>query len=97
MLKIFNIDDSSSNSYNHLCQMKDNIKFGNENFERTLAGIGTSLILDLEKRSSWTHKEGFSMIYTEEICSFFDENKIIYENPANSYNCDKFSLLKYEM
>ena len=30
-----------------------------ENFDRTFAGIGLTNILDLEKRSSWTHKLKF--------------------------------------
>ena len=36
--------------------LKNNAMVQSENFERTLAGKGLTDVLDLEKRSSWTHK-----------------------------------------
>ncbi len=60
-----------------------------QNFERTLASIGSINILDLEKRSSWTHKLQFVLNFPSEATQFFEQNNILYKY-------DYFSLLKYE-
>ena len=61
-----------------------------ENFERTFAGIGLTNILDLEKRSSWTHKLKFRFKLPSELQHFFAENNIRGMSFAD------FTMLKYE-
>ena len=94
MIKIFNFDPSAV-EFLHLYGLKNSLELKNHNFERTLAGIGSTKILDLEKRSSWTHIHKCLVGFTNEINEFFDQNKIIYGKEDDGY--DKFSLLKYEI
>ena len=67
----------------------------NDNFERTLAGKGSTDILDLEKRSSWTYKSTFQ-IYTlpDEVLQFMEQNNILTHKDGTKYA--SFTLLKYE-
>ena len=66
-----------------------------ENFERTLAGKGLTDVLDLEKRSSWTHKSKF-YIHTlpNEVSQFMEQNNILTN--IDNMKDGPFSLLKYE-
>jgi len=93
MFKIFNIDPSAQ-EFLHLYGLKNSLELKSHNFERTLAGIGSIEVLDLEKRSSWTHKHKCLVGFTKEINEFFNQNKIIYGK--EEYGYDEFSLLKYE-
>ena len=63
-----------------------------ENFERTLAGIGLIDVLDLEKRSSWTHKSKFYLhTLPNEVCHFMEQNNILTYKDGMKYG--PFSLL----
>ena len=94
---------------------KNNPILQKQNFERTLASIGSKAsglsslmtsqsdmtrsfgsanILDLEKRSSWTHKLKFLLNLPSEAREFFEQNNILCEKDCIDY--DYFSLLKYE-
>ena len=66
-----------------------------ENFERTLACKGLTDVLDLKKRSSWTHKSKFH-IHTlpNEVSQFMEQNNILTH--INNIKYEPFSLLKYE-
>ena len=105
MLKIIKFNDltdsglcvkmnDSSHKYN-LYQLNKNPILQSQNFERTSVGKGTTSILDLENRSSWTHKFKFSIDLPTEALLFFKQNNILYE--YNNVMCDYFSLLKYEV
>ena len=93
MIKIFNINPSIV-EFQHLYEIKNSPKLESHYFERTLAGVGSIEVLNLEKRSSWKHKSKFLISLTKEMYEFFDKNKIIYEKD-DGY--DNFSLLKYEI
>lgn len=73
----------------------NNLMVQSENFERTLAGKGLKNVLDLEKRSSWTHKSKFH-IHTlpDEVLQFMEQNNILTYKNGMKYA--SFSLLKYE-
>lgn len=73
----------------------NNLMLQSENFERTLAGKGLKNVLDLEKRSSWTHKSKFH-IHTlpDEVLQFMEQNNILTYKDSMKYA--PFSLLKYE-
>ena len=75
--------------------LKNNAMVQSENFERTLAGKGLTNVLDLEKRSSWTHKSKFH-IHTlpNEVSQFMEQNNILTHIDNIKY--EPFSLLKYE-
>jgi len=92
MFKIFN---PSAVEFLHLYGLNNSIELKIHNFERTLEGIGSMKILDLEKHSSWTHIHKCLVKFTNEINEFFEQNKIIYGKEDDGY--DKFSLLKYEI
>ena len=94
MFKIFNIDPSSQ-EFQNLYGLKNSLELKSHNFERTLAVVDSTKILDLEKRSSWTGIHKCLSGFTNEINEFFDQNKIIYGK--EDYGYDKFSLLKYEI
>jgi hypothetical protein len=66
-----------------------------EHFERTLVGKGLTDVLDLEKRSSWTHKTKF-IIPTppNEVSQFMEQNNILTHKDDMKYA--PFSLIKYE-
>ena len=67
-----------------------------ENFTRTLARVDDSRIMDLEQRSSWTHKKTFN-IRSPEITEYF-RKKVAPRPNANEdhFNEGRFQLLKYE-
>ena len=100
MIKIIqlNVSDNYLHINNHYEQqykwhdLKNNPIIQSQNFERTLASIGSTNILDLEKRSSWTHKLQFVLNLPIEATQFFKQNNILCDK--NEY--DYFSLLKYE-
>ena len=87
-LQYFN-SDKTMNKFDWY-QLKNDPILESENFEKTLIGYGSTNFLDLEKRSSWTHKLKFYLTMPEEAIIFFEQNNISYEE-----NND-FSLLKYE-
>ena len=104
MLKIIKFNDltdsglcvkmnDSSHKYN-LYQLNKNPILQSQNFERTSVGKGTTSILDLENRSSWTHKFKFSIDLPTEALLFFKQNNILCGKDDISY--EYFSLLKYE-
>jgi hypothetical protein len=69
--------------------------FQSENFERTLAGNGLTDVLDLKKRSSWTHKSNFHLrIFPNEVSQFMEENNIL--TYKDDLRFSHFSLIKYE-
>ena len=74
----------------NLVELKNDKILEHENFERTFAGIGLTNILDLEKRSSWTHKLKFRFKLPSELQHFFAENNIRGMSFAD------FTMLKYE-
>ena len=83
--EIATLDLTSSPSLPALCPddcsselLKNNAMVQSENFERTLAGKGLTDVLDLEKRSSWTHKSKFH-IHTlpNEVSQFMKQNNIL--------------------
>ena len=83
-------------TYNcNLVELRKDKILEHENFERTFAGIGLTNILDLEKRSSWTHKSKFH-IHTlpNEVSQFMEQNNILTH--INNIKYEPFSLLKYE-
>ena len=104
MFKIIQLDVSNnylytrSNSNNHQLykwyDLKNEPILQSQNFERTLASIGSTNILNLEKRSSWTHKLKFLLNLPSEAREFFEQNNILCEKDCIDY--DYFSLLKYE-
>ena len=126
MFKIIQLDVSNnylytgSNSYNYQLykwyDLKNEPILQSQNFERTLASIGSKAsglsslmtsqsdmtksfgstnILDLEKRSSCTHKFKFILNLPCDVTQFFEQNNILYEK-NNGNCCDSFSLLKYK-
>ena len=101
---LFINNDEKITEYNWY-QLRHELILEKENFERTLIGFGSTNILDLEKRSSWTHKSKFHLNLPIEVLTFFNQNNIIYEkNPLNTIDennvlyekTNYFSLLKYE-
>ena len=104
MFKIIQLDVSekslcvcNSNNNNHQylkwIDLKNEEILKKENFERTLVGVSPlTNILDLEKRSSWSHKLKFLLELPNDIINYFEKNDIVFENN----NTDYFSLLKYE-
>ena len=80
---------SNTENYN-LSQLKNNQILQKNNFDRTLAGIGSKDILDLDKRSSWTHKFKFKLDLPVQSLEFFEQNNIVHNK------CEYFTLLKYE-
>lgn len=96
MIKIFNIDTtnlnlhfSNSKSYNWI-ELKNEPILEFQNFKRTFVTFDSKEILDLNKRSSFTHKDKFVLNISEEEKKFFDENNIFYEKD------NIFTLFKYE-
>ena len=78
-------------TYNcNLVELKNDKILEHENFERTFAGIGVNKILDLEKRSSWTHKLKFCFKLPSELQAFMNQNNI------RGMSFDNFTMLKYE-
>ena len=78
-------------TYNcNLVELRKDKILEHENFERTFAGIGLTNILDLEKRSSWTHKLKFRFKLPIELQEFFAKNNI------RGISFDDFTMLKYE-
>lgn len=105
MFKIIQFDATYNNLYlvNHYTEqyprydwyeLKDTKILESKNFEKTLAGIGSTEILDLEKRSSWTHKLKFCLDLPIEAIQFFDKNNILCGK--NDFCYELHSLLKYE-
>ena len=76
----------------NLVELKNDKILEHENFERTFAGIGLTNILDLEKRSSWTHKLKFRFKLPSELQEFMNRNNI--KSYSSLY--DNFTMLKYE-
>ena len=76
----------------NLVELKNDKILEHENFERTFAGIGLTTILDLEKRSSWTHKLKFDFKLPSELQEFMNKNNI--KSYSSLY--DNFTMLKYE-
>jgi len=93
MFKIIQLNDFSCPD--GLGLLTNNPLFKSENFERTLVGKGLTDVLDLEKRSSWTHKLTF-YIYTfpNEVSQFMEQNNILTYKDGMKYA--SFSLIKYE-
>ena len=78
-------------TYNcNLVELRKDKILEHENFERTFAGIGLTNILDLEKRSSWTHKLKFRFKLPSELQEFFAKNDI------RGISFGDFTMLKYE-
>lgn len=74
---------------------KNDSMFKIENFERTLVGKGSTDVLDLEKRSSWTHKSKFNLnMLPNEVLQFMEQNNILTCKDGMKYAL--FSLIKYE-
>lgn len=100
MIKIIqlNVSDNYLHINNHYEQqykwhdLKNNPIIQSQNFERTLASIGSRNILDLKKRSSWIHKLQFVLNFPSEATQFFEQNNILCDKNKDNY----FSLLKYE-
>ena len=100
MFKIIKFEPSSdvdfrsvnpNETYNcNLNELKKDKILEHENFDRTFAGIGLTNILDLEKRSSWTHKLKFHFKLPSELQHFFAENNI------RGISFADFTMLKYE-
>ena len=76
----------------NLVELKNDKILEHENFERTFAGIGLTNILDLEKRSSWTHKLKFRFKLPSELQEFMNRNNI--KSYSSLY--DNFTMLKYK-
>ena len=109
MFKIIKFDPSSLKLYSLIPKILDEKKHNfielktdkileHENFERTFAGIGLNKILDLEKRSSWTHKLKFRLEFPSEAHEFMKQNNI-FKYPSRGYmndEYDNFTMLKYE-
>ena len=109
MFKIIKFDPSSLKLYSLIPKILDENKHNfvelktdkileHENFERTFAGIGVNKILDLEKRSSWTHKLKFRLEFPSEAHEFMKLNNI-FKYPSKGYmndEYDNFTMLKYE-
>jgi len=93
MFKIIQLNDFSYPD--SLGLLTNNPLFKSENFERTLVGKGLTDVLDLEKRSSWTHKLTF-YIYTfpNEVSQFMEQNNILTYKDGMKYA--SFRLIKYE-
>jgi hypothetical protein len=93
MFKIIKLNDFSYPD--SLGLLKNDPMVQSENFERTLAGKGLTDVLDLEKRSSWTHKSTFHIhILPNEVWHFMEQNNILTYKDDTKYG--PFSLLKYE-
>ena len=109
MFKIIKFDPSSLKLYSlipkvldekehNFVELKTDKILEHENFERTFAGIGLNKILDLEKRSSWTHKLKFRLEFPTEAHEFMKQNNI-FKYPSRGYmndEYDNFTMLKYE-
>ncbi len=93
MFKIIKLNDFSYPDSLGLLTNEPMVK--SENFERTLAGKGLTDVLDLEKRSSWTHKSKF-ILHTlpNEVSQFMEQNNIL--TYKNGLKYEPFSLIKYE-
>jgi hypothetical protein len=74
----------------NLVELKNDKILEHENFERTFAGIGLTNILNLEKRSSWTHKLKFRFKLPSELQAFMNQNNI------RGMSFGDFTMLKYE-
>lgn len=93
MFKIIKLNNFSYPDSSGLLTIYPMVK--SENFERTLAGIGLTNVLDLEKRSSWTHKSTFDLhALPNEVWQFMEQNNILTYIDGMKYGL--FSLLKYE-
>jgi len=93
MFKIIKLNDFSYPDSLGLLTNDPMVK--SENFERTLAGKGLTDVLDLEKRSSWTHKSKFHLhTLPNEVLQFMEQNNILTHKDDMKYA--SFSLLKYE-
>ena len=96
MFKIIKFDTESNSLVNDWYRLMENGPIlRKEYFERTMACINLTDIVDLEKRSSWTHKLKFTLYLPDHVTQFFEQNNILYEK-NNGNCCDSFSLLKYE-
>jgi len=96
MFKIIKFDTESNSQVNDWYRLMENKPIiQKEYFERTKARINLTDIVDLEKRSSWTHELKFTLYLPEHVTHFFEQNNILYEK-NNGNCCDCFSLLKYE-
>jgi hypothetical protein len=105
MFKIIQFNATDNNLYlvNHSAEhyprynwyeLKNTPILESKNFEKTLAGIGSTEILDVEKRSSWTHKLKFSLDPPFEAILFFNQNNIL--NGKDDLRYELHTLLKYE-
>jgi hypothetical protein len=87
MFKIFKL--------NNFCPLSNYTMIHNDDFERTLAGNGLTNVLDLEKRSSWTHKLIFNLnTFPDEVLKFMEQNNILTYKDGVKYGL--FNLIKYE-
>jgi hypothetical protein len=103
MFKVFEIDgsqcefDSDSEFYGlmDLNRLSDLRLLGDENFKKTLVSVNNTDILDLNKRSSWTHKnEFYFMKYPDNVTEFFENNNILTIS-ENNFDHSAAKLLKY--
>jgi len=96
MFKIIKFEPSSLKLYSLIPKILDEKKHNfddlktdkileHENFERTFAGIGLNNILDLEKRSSWTHKLKFRLEFPTEAHEFMKQNNIFFFSIYSSF------------
>jgi hypothetical protein len=105
MFKIIELDPSENDLYvgkgylnpkkYNWFELKNEPILQSQEFEKTLVGIGSTSVLDLEKRSSLTHKLQFYLNLPSEAYKFLEQNKIF---PFGKYSSkyQPFSLLKYE-
>jgi hypothetical protein len=85
MLKIFPLND-----FHYSVSLLEN-----HHFIRTLVGHGSTDILDLEKRSSWTHTFSFDIhLFPDNVLQFMEQNHILTFQDDRKYGF--FQLLKYE-
>jgi len=92
-LKKFSVNPNETYNCN-LVELKNDKILKHENFEKTFAGIGSTNILDLEKRSSWTHKLKFRFKLPSELQNFLIQNNILCYIDGVLF--DNFTMLKYE-
>jgi len=92
-LKKFSVNPNETYNCN-LIDLKNDKILEHENFEKTFAGIGSTNILDLEKRSSWTHKLKFRFKLPSELQNFLIQNNILCYIDGILF--DNFTMLKYE-
>lgn len=95
MFKVIQFNDSECAKWTDDITMLKNLQMFREFFfEQTLVGIGSEKILNLEKRSSLTHKRTFKFDMPNEANEFIKQNDILSDIDSKY---DSFSLLKYNV